>query len=84
MLGADDDVTSPGRRVLAHLCESIRGRVSVVHPTNRNVDGIDTVAAIDDLEDVPNLAVIAVAAPLVANAVERCGAAGVPSAVVIS
>ena len=84
VIGAGRDAMSPGRRILAHLRESFSGRVSVVHATADVVGGIDAVATLDQLGDVPDLAVIAVPAPSVADVVARCGAAGVPSAVIIS
>ena len=67
VIGPGEDVTSPGRRVLAHLGESFTGLVSV-----------------DDLAGAPDLAIIACPARDAVDAVTRCGAAGVRSAVVIS
>ena len=84
VIGADRDERSPGRRILAHLRESFSGRVSVVHATADVVGGIDAVATLDELDEVPDLAVIAVPAPSVADVVAQCGTAGVPSAVVVS
>ncbi len=84
VIGADRDESSPGRRILAHLRDSFSGRVSVVHATADVVGGIDAVATLDELDEVPDLAVIAVPAPLVAGVVAQCGTVGVPSAVVIS
>ena len=84
VIGADRDESSPGRRILAHLRDSFSGRVSVVHATAGVVGGINAVATFDELDEVPDLAVIAVPAPLVAGVVAQCGTVGVPSAVVIS
>ena len=84
LIGAGRDATSPGRRILAHLRASFTGRVSVVHPTAAAVDGIDAVSQLDQLGDVPDLAVIAVPASSVIDVIERCGTAGVPTAVIIS
>ena len=84
VIGADRDEMSPGRRILAHLRDSFDGRVSVVHATADVVGGIDAVATLDELDEVPDLAVIAVPAPSVADIVARCGTAGVPSVVVVS
>ena len=55
-----------------------------MHATADVVGGIDAVATLDELDEVPDLAVIAVPAPSVADVVARCGTAGVPSAVVVS
>lgn len=84
VIGAGHDARSPGRRILAHLRDSFTGRVSVVHPTARVVGGIDSVATLGQLDAIPDLAIIAVPARLAVDTVAECGAAGVPSAVVIS
>jgi acetate---CoA ligase (ADP-forming) len=68
-----------GRRILEHLRASFDGAVGVAEPiAGRTGDGLD------GLEGVPDLAVVAVPAPSVAAVVEQCGAAGVPTAVVVS
>lgn len=84
VIGAGRDATSPGRRIVASLDGSFTGRVSILHRTANMVGGIDAVSRFDELDDLPDLAVIAVPAPSVADVVAQCGAAGVPSAVVIS
>jgi acyl-CoA synthetase (NDP forming)/GNAT superfamily N-acetyltransferase len=84
MIGAGRDETSAGRRILGHLLESFKGQVSVVHPTAVAVGGVDTVGRLDQLDTVPDLAIIAVPAESVVAVVEQCGAFGVPTAVIIS
>jgi acyl-CoA synthetase (NDP forming)/GNAT superfamily N-acetyltransferase len=84
VIGAGRNCTSPGRRILGHLLESFTGRISVVHPTADDIGGVHPLRRVDDLDDVPDLAVIAVPAPAVPSVVEQCGAAGVPTAVIIS
>jgi acyl-CoA synthetase (NDP forming)/GNAT superfamily N-acetyltransferase len=84
VVGAGRSEASPGRRILTHLLESFTGRVSVVHPAAASVAGVDAVRRLDDLDTVPDLAVIAVPAESVSAVVGQCGAAGVPTAVIIS
>ena len=84
IIGAGRDETSAGRRILGHLLESFKGQVSVVHPTAVAVGGVDTVGRLDQLDTVPDLAIIAVPAESVVAVVEQCGAFGVPTAVIIS
>jgi acyl-CoA synthetase (NDP forming)/RimJ/RimL family protein N-acetyltransferase len=78
------DASKPGRPILQHLQSSFRGRVDVVDPSPDRVAGIGPAASVAELDHVPDLAVIAVAAPRVAEVIEQCGAAGVPAAVVVS
>ena len=84
VIGAGGDETSAGRRILAHLLESFTGQVSVIHPAAVTVGGVDTVGRLDQLDTVPDLAIIAVRAESVVAVVEQCGAVGVPTAVIIS
>jgi acyl-CoA synthetase (NDP forming)/RimJ/RimL family protein N-acetyltransferase len=78
---ADDDESSPGRRILAHLRASFTGEVSVVEIG----DAGDLVPArLGDLASTPDLAIVAIPAPDVADVVEQCGVAGVRSAVVVT
>jgi len=84
VIGAGRDPLSPGRRILAHLRDTFRGTVSVVHPTEATVGGIDAVTELPELDGVPDLAIIAVPASAVAEVVAHCGSAGIPTAVVIS
>ena len=84
VFGAGRDAGSPGRRILAHLRATFHGTVSVVHPTADNIGNVPATRDVGELEPVPDLAVISVPAPAVAEVVEACGAAGVPSAVVVS
>jgi acetate---CoA ligase (ADP-forming) len=72
VIGSGDGATSPARRVVDNLERSFAGRVSAVDSAEQAIDG------------VADLAVIAVPASMVADAVERCGAAGVGCAVVLS
>ncbi len=84
VLGVEQDDSAPGRRVIAHLVESFGGRTSVVDRTVGDVDGVRTVARLDELDAVPDLAVIAGPTTTVTGFLEECGNAGVPTAVIVS
>ena len=71
VIGAGRDETSAGRRILAHLLESFTGQVSVIHPAAVTVGGVDTVGRLDQLDTVPDLAIIAVPAESVVAVVEH-------------
>jgi GNAT superfamily N-acetyltransferase len=81
---AAGDASMSGRRILEHLQSSFDGRVDVVDASPDRVGEIAAVASVAELDHVPDLAVVAVAAPGVVEVVEQCGAAGVPAAVVVS
>ena len=75
VVGAGDDEHTPGGRLLVDLRRTFSGRVSVV-------EGASAPLGVPD--GVPDLAVIAVPARSVGEAVDRCGAAGVRTAVIVS
>jgi acyl-CoA synthetase (NDP forming)/RimJ/RimL family protein N-acetyltransferase len=84
VFGAGGDASKSGRRILEQLRSSFRGRVDVVDAAPERVGEIAAVASLAELDHVPDLAVVAVAAPGVVEVIEQCGAAGVPAAVVVS
>jgi acyl-CoA synthetase (NDP forming)/GNAT superfamily N-acetyltransferase len=84
VVGAGRDPTSPGRIILDNLQTGFGGRLSVVHPTRTEVDGVPAVADVAELDPVPDLAVVAVPAEAVVGVIDACGGAGVRSAIVIS
>src|SRR5262245_31628497 len=70
VIGSVKAAGSPTQLIVDNVRTSFEGRVTVVDATAEAIDG------------VPDLAVIAVPAAMVADSVERCGAAGVAAAVV--
>ncbi len=84
VIGAGRRVGSVGRSVLANLVESYDGRLSVVHPSETSIGGVEAVPDLQDLDTAPDLAVICVPAESCVDAVDRCGRAGVSAAVVVS
>ncbi len=75
---------APGRRILGHLIESFGGRISVVGPAIGGADRVESVDRIELLDAVPDLAVVALPASSVTAAIEQCGAAGVPTAIIVT
>lgn len=84
VIGAGRDPSSVGRVVLSNLVSSFAGQISVVHPTEKAVGGVPTVALVADLDTVADLAVIVVPAANVVRVVDECGRNGVGAVVVIS
>lgn len=86
IVGASNDRTKIGGRLLAHLLRyGYAGRLHVVNRTDGTVQGIEAVQAIEDLEsgDV-DLALIAVPAVHVPASIRSLAAIGVRAAVIVS
>src|SRR5712671_5574744 len=85
IVGASGDDHSLRGRLTHYLIE--HGFPGPVYPVTRSqseVLGHQAYAAIADLPEAPDLAVILVPAAHVVGAIEQCGARGIPAAVVIS
>jgi acetate---CoA ligase (ADP-forming) len=76
--------TMPAAPVSNLLDHGYPGRIHVVNPSRKTVFGVPAVARIADLPEVPETAVIVVAADLVPGVVRELGELGVPSATVIA
>lgn len=84
VIGAGRSPSSPGRRILANLIATFTGTVSVIHPTETEVEGLASVRRVGDLDPPPDLVVVAIRAAHVPAVIDECGAAGVSAAVVVS
>ena len=85
ILGASQDPTKIGGRPIQMLQRAgYPGAIYPVNPRGGEVQGLPAYRSIDDIPAVPDLAVIALAAELVPDAVEACAARGVRGAVVFS
>ncbi|WP_370225093.1 acetate--CoA ligase family protein [Pararhodobacter marinus] len=85
LVGASDDASRIGGRPLRYLREGgFRGRVLPVNPKRETVQGLQAYAAIADLPEVPDTAILALPASATLKAVEDCAARGVKSAVIFS
>lgn len=78
------DTLSPGPRIVDQLRASFTGQLSVIDAAASAFGGIAGLSVLDELDPTPDLAMIAVPAVSVSDAVARCGAAGVRTAIVLS
>ena len=85
VIGASRKPDHIGSSVLRNLLQAeFRGRLFVVHPTEKALQGVPAVARLGDLPEAPDLAVIAVPAPQVDAVVDDCIARGVRALCVIT
>jgi len=85
IVGASGDDHSLRGRLTHYLIEHrFPGPVYPVTRSQKEVLGHQAYAAIADLPEAPDLAVILVPAAHVVGAIEQCGARGIPAAIVIS
>lgn len=87
LVGASADRTKIGGRLLAHLLRyGYAGRLFLVNRSEPTVQGIDAVAAVEELPSDADidLALVAVPAPHVPAALRSLAAAGVRVAVIVS
>lgn len=77
IVGLSADPAKHGNKVLRHLRElRFAGKVHGVNPNMPDVDGVDMVAAVDELDSPPDLVICAVPAAAVTPVVERCSGVG--------
>lgn len=85
VVGAGRSPGSVGRAVLRKIQEAgFTGRLYAVNPHAHAILRVPCHASVADLPHPPDLAVLAVPAPAVAETAEQCGAAGVQALVVLS
>src|SRR5215510_6728592 len=85
VVGASPRPTSPGRAVLRNLKEAgFAGTVSVVNPRYSEIEGIRSVKSFEDLQEPPDLVVIAAPAAAVPSIVAAAGEKGTPTAIIIT
>lgn len=85
VVGASDNPHSAGGQPMHFLTGyGYGGRVFPINPKRDSVLGLPCHASVLDLPEAPDVALIAVAAPLVAGVVRDCGARGIGFAVILS
>ena len=85
VLGASADPTKRGHQAVRALKNSgYSGRVFPVHPAGGELLGLPVSTSISDTPEVPDLALVAVAAERVPGVLEQCGRVGVGGAVVLA
>lgn len=74
-----------GKAAFDHLRRyGYRGEIYIVHPAATEIDGVRAYPSLADVPQVPDCAVIAVPSDAVAGVLQDCGAAGIPSALILS
>src|SRR5215469_13715965 len=78
-------VTSPGRAVLKNLRSSgFAGSIHLVNPHYKSIEGINAAKSYDALNGTPDVAVIAVPPPAVAETVRAAAAKGTAAAIILT
>ncbi|SOZ64509.1 6-carboxyhexanoate-CoA ligase [Cupriavidus taiwanensis] len=85
IIGASDDPGRIGGRPIASMRkQGFAGRILPVNPKRTEVQGLPAYASIEDLPEVPDVAIVAVPAPQVEGVVAALAARGVPAAILFS
>ena len=85
VIGASADTSKWGGMLVANLrLGGFPGPIYLVNPKGGSILGLPVHAAISDLPEAPDLAIVAVGAALVDAAVDECGRKGVRAVVVVS
>jgi acyl-CoA synthetase (NDP forming) len=85
VVGASADTNKWGGMLVANLrLGGFPGRLYLVNPKGGTILGLPAHKSVAELPEAPDLAIVAVPAPLVEQAVEECGRKGVRAAVVVS
>lgn len=85
VVGGSESRSKPGGKVLANIVDHhYQGTLWVVNPGNATVMGLPTFQSVTDLPGVPELAIIAIPAVFVGEALGQLGRRGTKAAVILS
>lgn len=84
VIGASRDPHKPGHVIFRNLLEGFKGKVYPVNPNAEEILGKPCYPFISKLPEKPDLAVIAIPAPLVPGVLDEVGKAGIKAAIIIS
>ena len=85
VVGASPGSSAFPNLVLANLAaHGFRGKVTVVNPRYKEVDGVPTVPTVEALPEPPDLCIIGVRAELVAGVLRQCVTKGVSAVTIIA
>jgi acetate---CoA ligase (ADP-forming) len=85
ILGASDTPTRIGGRSLGYMLQRpFDGKLFPINPNRSTVQGLPAFASVADLPEAPDLAIIALAAELVPDAIDELAKRGTPAAVIFS
>jgi acyl-CoA synthetase (NDP forming) len=85
VIGTSRRTGTVGRAIVDNIrTGGYAGRLYAINPRARQVGSVHCVPSVADLPEAPELAVIAVPAPVVLNVAEECGKLGIKALVVIT
>ena len=85
IIGASDSGIKPSGRTQRYLDKyGFSGTIYPINPTRETVQGVRAYASLDDLPEVPDLAVIVLPQAAVEGAIEHCGRVGISFAIVFA
>jgi len=84
LIGASDRPGTIGHTMVRNMLGGFRGRVMLVNPKHRELEGLACFPDVAGLPEAPDLAVIATPAPTLPGLIAELGAHGCKAAVVIS
>ncbi|MEM8877074.1 MAG: GNAT family N-acetyltransferase [Pseudomonadota bacterium] len=84
IIGASNRPGSVGAALVDNLKDTFQDRLYLVHPRHKSIGGIPVHARIEDLEIVPDLALIATPPSTVPETVSLLGARGTRAAVIVA
>jgi acyl-CoA synthetase (NDP forming) len=85
VIGASEKPTKLGFHVMKSLTQGgFPGRITPVNPTSKEIMGLKTAAAISDIPDGPDLAIVALPSRMVPGVFEECIAKNVKGIVLIT
>ena len=84
VIGASSDAVKIGGKPVALMKEHFQGSIVPINPNRPEILGLKAAKSISDLDEMPDLAVVAVGAKLAEGAIEECLQAGVRSIVLFS
>jgi acyl-CoA synthetase (NDP forming) len=85
IIGASPERGSARNRLVCVLLKhGFKGRVYPVNPSHSLIEGLKSYPSVEDLPEVPDLALIITPAHTVPNIVSQCGAFGIRAAIVFS
>jgi acetyl coenzyme A synthetase (ADP forming)-like protein len=84
VVGASNNETKWGGRIFKNVRSGYKGALYVVNPTEKEVQGLTSYPSILDIPADVEMAIIAIPAQLVLEAVDECGKKGVKGLVVLT
>lgn len=85
VIGASDNAHKIGGRPIAYLSRfGYQGKVFPINPARAEVQGLRSYQGLQDLPEVPDVAIIAVPGDLAVQAVDECASAGVSVGIIMS